>query len=248
MAKFGIIGGTGFYRLEGLPVIREEDVTNRYGTARVSIAQHKGCEIAFVPRHGASHSLPPHIVNYRANIKALKDLGVEYIMSTAAVGSLHMLLPPGELVLLSQFIDWTRRRIGTFFDEEDPNFRHVDVTEPFSGFLREKILKAAKDSGIHIHPYGTYVSAEGPRFETPAEISMMRLVGGDVVGMTIVPEVVLANEADIDYATVTVTTNYGAGMLPGKVRHEEVGEIFAEAKGRLERLFMATLDILVERQ
>jgi len=162
MAKFGIIGGTGFYKLEGLPIIREEDVTNKYGTARVSIAEYKGQKIAFVPRHGASHSLPPHVVNYRANIKAMKDLGVKYIMSTAAVGSLHMLLPPGELVLLSQFIDWTRRRIGTFFDEEDPNFKHVDVTDPFSGFLREKILKAAKDNDIHVHPYGTYVSAEGP--------------------------------------------------------------------------------------
>lgn len=246
MAKIGIIGGSGFYKLEGLPVIQEEAVTNEYGTARISIAEYKGDEIVFMARHGASHSIPPHLVNYRANLKAMKDLGVDYIMTTAAVGSLHMLLAPGEFVLLSQFIDFTRQRVGTFFNEVDPNFKHVDVTEPFSGFLREKILTAARERDIHIHPYGTYVCLEGPRFETAAEISMMRLLGGDVVGMTVVPEVVLARELDIDYATVAVVTNYGAGMAPGKVSHEEVYEVFGQAKVRLQKLIMAALDVIVD--
>lgn len=246
MVKFGIIGGTGFYKMEGLPVLEKKEITNEYGRAHVSVARYRDLKIAFVPRHGTSHSLPPHVINYRANIKAMKDIGVKYIMSTAAVGSLHMLLPPGELVLLSQFIDWTKGRISTFFDGEDPNFKHVDVTEPFSGLLRKKALKAAESSGIHIHPYGTYVSTEGPRFETPAEINMMRMIGGDVVGMTVVPEVVLANEAGIDYATVAVVTNYGAGMLPGGIYHEEVEGIFASARQRLEELLIGIFNAVAK--
>ena len=248
MGKVGIIGGTGFYNLESLPITKEQDIINEYGQTRVFTSEYKSSEVIFVPRHGKAHSIPPHMINYRANIKAMKDLGVKYILSTAAVGSLHMLLPPGELLLLSQFIDWTRQRVCTFFNEERPDFRHIDVTRPFSEFLRDKLLGAAKNNNIHIHPYGTYVSTEGPRFETPAEISMMRMLGGDVVGMTIVPEVVLANEAGIDYATITVITNYGAGMLQGKIRHEEVGDVFHKAKGLLEKLFLTTLDILIKEK
>lgn len=245
-ARVGVIGGTGYYKFKTIPTIREEEVKNQYGRVHVLLAEYKGREIAFVPRHGLAHTIPPHKINYRANIRALKDLGAESILATAAVGSLRKMVPPGELVLLSQFIDMTKRRIGTFYDEEGVPFKHLDVTEPFSEPLRERVLRAATAQGIHIHPYGTYVAFEGPRLETAAEISMMQILGGDVVGMTIVPEVVLAGEADLSYAAIAVITNYGVGMVPGGISKDMARSTFAAATDTLERLLLATIDLLLE--
>ena len=191
--KFGIIGGTGFYELGGEPLM----VETSYGPVRVNRTELGGEEVAFVPRHGAGHSVPPHRVNYRGNLDALRYLGIRNVLATAAVGSMSEKLPPGSLAILTHFLDFTRGRPSTFFDGQDGRVMHVDMSDPYCSHLRGELQKAADAHRHLLCPEAVYVCAEGPRFETPAEIRMYRDLGGDLVGMTNVPEVVLAREAGI---------------------------------------------------
>jgi Purine nucleoside phosphorylase len=186
-------------------------------------------EFVFLPRHGEGHTCPPHMVNYRANIMALKQAGVESIIAVASVGSLRAHIRPGDFVLLDQFIDFTKSRTSTFFDGSE--VVHVDMTEPFCESLRKCVL-AAKPSGQKVHERGTYVCSDGPRFETAAEIKAYSAMGGDVVGMTVVPEVVLARELGMCYAGIAAVTNYAAGISK-KVSHEEVLEAMKKIQGVL---------------
>jgi 5'-methylthioadenosine phosphorylase len=238
-----IIGGSGVYDPEILQDVKDLHVETEYGTVPLKSGAYKGRKVFFLARHGEKHSVPPHLVNYRANIKALQDLKVEHIVSTSAVGSLKKNIEPGDFVLLDQFIDFTHKRHYTFFDDE---VVHTDVTEPYCPQLREVIMKAASAVGIDLHPRGTYVCTEGPRYETPAEISMYALLGCDVVGMTNVPEVVLAREAKICYASIAVITNFAAGVSPSKIAHEEVIEIMNEKNAVLKNLLRRTLEMIPE--
>ncbi|MFZ5816678.1 MAG: S-methyl-5'-thioadenosine phosphorylase [Bacillota bacterium] len=246
--RLAIIGGTGVYDPRILEQIREEIITTPYGEAKVRIGTYQGEEVAFLARHGTNHSVPPHLINYRANIWALKMLGVERVIATTAVGSVNRNMKPGDFVIIDQFLDFTKGRHSTFFDGGERGVVHIDVTDPYCPECRRVLLEAAGEVGIQAHRAGTYVCTEGPRFETPAEIRMFATLGGDLVGMTNVPEVVLAREAGLCYATVSMVTNFAAGISPTNLTHEEVLEVMAANSENLKKLVMATLTrIPVER-
>jgi 5'-methylthioadenosine phosphorylase len=214
-----IIGGTGLYDPGLLEDPRAIVASTPYGTASLFVGRHAGREVAFLARHGTDHGVPPHRVNYRANVWALRQVGVRRVVATAAVGSLRPALAPGRVVFVDQFLDFTRGRAATFHDAD---VRHTDMTEPYCPALRGLLAAAAGRQGIPATRGGTYVCTEGPRFETPAEIRMFAAMGGDVVGMTGVPEVVLAREAGLHYATIAMVTNFAAGIAPRPLTHEEV--------------------------
>lgn len=239
--RLAIIGGTGVYDPRILADIREEEVLTPYGDVRVRVGRYEGEEVAFLARHGAGHSVPPHLINYRANIWALKRIGVERVIATTAVGSLNLEMKPGHFVITDQFLDFTSGRAATFYDGGDQGVVHIDVTEPYCPECRGVLKGAAEGLGITVHGGGTYVCTNGPRFETPAEIRMFQKLGGDLVGMTNVPEVVLAREAGLCYATVSMVTNFGAGISPTPLTHEEVLEVMAENAEKLRKLIMQAL-------
>lgn len=239
--RMAIIGGTGVYDPRILENVREEVISTPYGEASLRIGTYAGEEVAFLARHGTKHTVPPHLINYRANIYALKMLGVERVIATTAVGSINRNMKPGDFVLTDQFIDFTKGRVSTFFDGGEAGVVHTDFTEPYCPEIRTVLAEAAREVGVTAHDGGTYVCTEGPRFETPAEIRMFERLGGDLVGMTNVPEVVLAREAGICYATVSMVTNFAAGISPTKLTHEEVLEVMAANGENLKRLVMAAL-------
>lgn len=234
---FAVIGGTGLYCLSDGQAGDSIAVETRYGAMEVERGRVGEVEVGFLARHGKGHGVPPHRVNYRGNIAALRELGVGSILASAAVGSISEDLPPGSLVVLTQFLDFTRARAGTFFDGEEEEVRHVDMTDPYCGHLRAELLGAAEALGEKVHPEGVYVCTEGPRFETPAEIEMFGRLGGDVVGMTSVPEVVLAREAGICYAGLAIVTNWAAGVSKEPLRHEEVSAFMGVQMPRVRALF-----------
>ena len=241
-----IIGGTGLYQMgEGVGAERLT-VNTRYGPCQVERLDAGGVEVAFLARHGFDHSVPPHRVNYRANIAGLRELGVTSILASAAVGSISEQLPPGSLALLSQFLDFTRGRASTFFDGDGGEVKHVDVTDPYCPHLRGELAATAAALGEKLHPEATYVCAEGPRFETPAEIRMFRQLGAVVVGMTSVPEVVLAREAGMCYAAIALVTNWAAGVSPEPVRHGDVSSFMAKHTARLRALFATAAAVHLE--
>ncbi|MHB1419025.1 MAG: S-methyl-5'-thioadenosine phosphorylase [Bacillota bacterium] len=247
--EVAIIGGTGVYDPQILGDLREERVETAYGAVTVKIGTHGGKEIAFLARHGEGHSVPPHKVNYRANIRALKELGVVRILSTASVGSLEGIMAPGNLAILDQFVDFTKSRPSTFYEGGEQGVVHIDMTEPYCPELRRTLTQAGSAMRLKMHLYGTYVCTEGPRFETPAEIKMYAKLGGQLVGMTNVPEVVLAREAEICYATVAIITNYAAGISATPLSHREVVEAMRSSVATVRELLMRAVDIFpAERQ
>ncbi len=248
MAKIGLIGGTGVYDPNLLSGISEENVTTEYGAVKVKLGEYEGTTVAFLARHGEDHAVPPHKINYRANILAMKKLGVERIIATGAVGSLNLEMQPGEFILVDQFLDFTKNRIQTFFDDSERGVVHVDMTEPYCIELRKIIANAAATLKLPVKTSGTYVCTEGPRFETPAEIKMYSSLGGDLVGMTSVPEVVLAREAEICYATIGMVTNYAAGISPTPLTHAEVVEAMNRNNENLKKLVMRTIEIIPQER
>lgn len=236
----GLIGGTGFERL--IEAGRREKFNTPYGGVEGMRGEIRGTEVLFIPRHGFGHETPPHRINYRAMIYALRREGALKVISTSAAGAINSTFKPGDLVLVDQFIDFTRGRPYTFFD--DVVF-HVDMTQPYSPILREVLLRTAKKLDINVRNGGVYVCTEGPRFETPAEISAFRMLGGDVVGMTNVPEVVLARELGISYATIVLITNYAAGLQP-KISQEEVYEEVRKSGEQIEKLLLESIKELDE--
>lgn len=235
MAENAIIGGTGVYQLDGGSVVR--DIETPYGTARVYIQQTQSGEVAFLPRHGKGHTVPPHRINYRANVKALQQLGVKRVLVTAAVGSLNPGFPPGSLVIPDQFIDFTKQRASTFYDGEG-GVVHADMADPYCSALISALEEKAAKAGINISGRGTYVCVEGPRFETKAEIRFFKEMGGDMVGMTGVPEVVLARELGLCYAAVGIVTNWCNGMVDEPISHSEILEIMKRGRENVVKLFL----------
>ena len=244
--KIGIIGGTGVYSPEVMGSVVEKEVNTPFGNISLIKAQHENKEIYFLARHGAKHSVPPHKINYRANIWAFKEEGVEKVISTAAVGSMNNDMEPGSVVLIDQFVDFTKQRPLTFFDGEHKEVVHTDFTEPYCPQLKKYLEKAGKNYNFKILNKGNYVCSEGPRFETSAEIKMFRALGGDVAGMTNVPEVVLARELGICYATVCFVTNYAAGISEDILTHDEVLEMMDNHIGDIRRLIMEAVSLLPE--
>lgn len=234
MIKAAIIGGTGIYRLEGR--LAEEKVNTPYGTVVVTVQKEGDREIVFLARHGAGHNTPPHRVNYRANIWALKELGVTHVFATNAVGSLNLQYKPGELVIFTDFLDFTKNRVSTFFDG-DEGVIHTSMADPYCRELRRLILERAPHQGLAIAGEAVYVGTEGPRFETAAEIRMYQKLGADVVGMTGIPEVVLAKELGLCYAGVGIITNWATGIAHDH-RLEEIMAAVDRNRAHLTNLFI----------
>lgn len=244
--KLAIIGGTGVYDPKLLENPQRLEVETRYGTALLTQGIYQGSEVVFLARHGTKHGTPPHKVNYRANIAALVKLGITRVVATAAVGSLNKSMPPGTMVLLGQFLDFTKAREATFFDGGEAGVVHTDFTEPYCPDLNHTLVEAANKVGLELLTGATYVTTEGPRFETPAEIKMFKLLGGDLVGMTNVPEVVLAREAGLCYSTIALSTNFAAGISPTVLTHHEVLDVMAENVENVRRLLMEAIPCLTE--
>src|SRR3990170_2362130 len=207
-AEIGIIGGTGLNDPKLFKNAEEITLETPYGAPSdaITIAELKGRHVAFLPRHGKKHTIRPSDVNSRANIFALKKLGVQHILASSTVGSLREEYKPGDVVFVDQFIDRTTRREQSFYTEN--KVCHISVAEPMCPDLRKTLIKVARDAKIKAHSMGTYVCIEGPRFSTKAESRMFRSWGADVVGMTLVPECVLAREAEVCYASVAMVTDY----------------------------------------
>lgn len=220
--KYAIIGGTGVYSAgDG----KREELKNEYGTAIVDIVKIDGIEVAFLARHGANHSSPPHLINYRANIKALKDLGVEFVYATCAVGSMNKNYGVGEVVVINDFLEFTKNRISTFFDGDEKGVKHVLMNEPYCPYLNDEFRKHAVKRDLEIKGDAVYVTAEGPRFETAAEIRFYQQIGGDVVGMTNFPESVLAKELGLCYSAIGIITNWCTGLDDGIELHDISGAV-----------------------
>jgi len=244
LIKIGIIGGTGVYDPNILENVRKIETMTPYGRVCYKVGDFAGKSIAFIPRHGSKHSIAPHLINYRANIWAMKKIGVCNILATAAVGSLHLPMQLGDFVLLDQFIDFTKNRVMTFHEGGKRGVVHVDLSSPYCPSLRDKLLVASQNSGITVHSQGTYICTEGPRFETPAEIIMFSKLGGHLVGMTNVPEVVLAREAEICYSAIAMVTNFAAGISKTPVTYGEVIEIMNQNTEKLKTLLMNTIKLI----
>jgi len=210
-----------------------ETISTPYGEARVTRADlGDGLELIFLARHGVGHTLPPHLINHRANIAALRDLQVEAIFATTAVGSLQKEIAPGDFVLLDDFLDLTKGAVVTFF-ETPGQVRHVDFSEPYDPGLR-KVLLETRDTNLPVHPRGTYLCVSGPRYETPAEVRLFARWGADVVGMTGAPEAILCREAGLRYAGVSLATNYGTGLMSEAVLSH--ADVEAQMASRREAL------------
>jgi 5'-methylthioadenosine phosphorylase len=209
--RTGFITGTGFYALPNMQTKNTEKVSTPFGKIDVQIANLEGGGIAFIPRHGTKHSLAPDEINYRANVFALHELGAERIFATSVCGSLVPDWRPGTLVLIDQFLNFTSGRADSFYPM-DGKLAHIDVTEPYCPTLHDAMAQAASELGIDLQRGATYACFSGPRFETRAEIEMVRRLGGHLVGQTNYPECVLARELAMCYATLGVVSNPAAGI------------------------------------
>jgi 5'-methylthioadenosine phosphorylase len=207
-AAIGIIGGSGLYELEGMTDVRWRSVRTPFGDPSddYCVGTFDGRRVIFLPRHGRGHRLTPSELNFRANIWGLKSLGAQWVLSVSAVGSMKESIHPLDLVIPDQFVDATKRRIGSFFG--DGIVAHVGMAEPVCGVLAATLTKAARATGAAVHNGGTYVCIEGPQFSTKAESRIYRSWGVDVIGMTYMPEAKLAREAELCYATLALVTDY----------------------------------------
>ena len=224
MSKIAIIGGTGMTSINNLEIVGREIVHTNYGepSGPITVGKLAGHEVLFLARHGYGHTIPPHKINYRANIAALKDAGVEKIIAINAVGGITPKMVPEALVIPDQIIDYTWSRINTFFEEGLEQVVHIDFTNPYCAELRKQIIKASAQCGIKVIKKGTYAAMQGPRLETTAEIKRLENDGCDVVGMTGMPEASLARELELCYASICVVANMAAGKGPAEITMEEI--------------------------
>lgn len=250
----GIIAGTGFYDWEGLKNQQERTIATPYGDAVVFTSdvfvgdKNSGDtgegkkQVVFLPRHARNHSIPPHKINYRANIWALHSLGVDHIVAINAVGSLLRDVPPGSIVLVDDFMDFTHGREDTFFTGGEAGLVHTDMTDCYDSGWQQVIREAAARAGIELIDGGVYVCVQGPRFESRAEIRFYAMSGGTVTGMTGVPEVVLANELGIKYGSLAMVTNFACG-LTDKVSNDEVQEVMSANTSKLARILLEVVRV-----
>lgn len=232
MVKIGIIGGSGLDNPEILKDGRDINVDTLYGkpSSPLKIGKINDVDVVLIARHGREHTIPPTQVNYRANIQALKNQGCSHILATTACGSLREKIERGDLVILDQFIDFTRLRKISFFEEfVHGDMKHTPMADPYSNELRKILIETAKELNLKHHETGTVVTIEGPRFSTRAESKMFRIWGADVINMSIAPETILSNEAGIPYAAVAMSTDYDCWKEDeAPVTWEEILEIFGK--------------------
>ncbi len=223
-----IIGGTGVYNVYEVSDIRE--VETSFGKVIFDVINVDGEEICFFSRHGSDHSLPPHKINYKANMAALKSIGITHIYGMVTVGSIDVNIKEGSIVVIDDFLDFTSGRDATFFNGEDGEVNHVDMTDPYCVNLRTEFIKKAEELGVDVVKKGVYVAANGPRFETKAEIKMYKMLGGTVVGMTNVPEVVLAKELGMCYSAIGLVSNMACGIKDENLAQKDHKGEIANAK------------------
>ncbi len=234
MAKLALIAGTGFYDLPNLTDRNERLVDTKYGQAKVVEGRLGDIELVFLTRHGSGHTIPPHMINYRANIKALQDLGVSSVIAVNVVGGVDPTLKPGDLTLIDDFIDYTSGRINTFFDGGDEfGVQHIDMTNVYDKKIQAALLASATSLGISLRTGAVYAGFNGPRFETPAEIRMVAQAGGTVVGMTGCPEAALAREIALPYAAIALIVNPAAGLSEEEITMEEINRALDAGRNKV---------------
>jgi 5'-methylthioadenosine phosphorylase len=244
MPRIGVVGGSGLYKIPGLVITEHKQFATPFGAPSDNfiIGELAGMEVVFLPRHGLKHHIPPHRINYRANIWGFKELGVERIISVGAAGGIGFDTRPGMIVIPDQIIDFTSGRESTFYDGD--KVVHIDFTEPYCPELREVLFKGGENSGIELRNSGTYVCVNGPRLETRAEIKMFLNMGIDIVGMTAMPEAALAREAELCLAGVVVVTNYAAGIAKKRLSTTEVIETMRETTTIICDLLLRTFQLM----
>ncbi len=250
MAKIGIIGGSGLDDPKLLTDYNEKEIETPYGkpSSKITCGKINGVEVCILARHGKNHDIPPSLVNYRANIYAFKMLGCEFILATSAVGSLRDEIKPGNLVFPSQFIDFTKQRKSSFFDEVR-EVVHTPMAEPYDKKLREILCEVCEKEGFNLNKNKTMVVIEGPRFSTKAESYMFRQLGADIIGMTGCPEVILANELKIPYQTIAMSTDYDCWKEgEDSVTFEIVMKIMHENADKVKKLLINAIPIIADAE
>lgn len=219
-----VIGGTGLSHIDDLNILDQITLETPFGlpSAPYLIAELHGKKIIFLARHGNPHRIPPHKINYRANIWGLKHLGVTDIIGVAAVGGITPNMGPAEIIIPDQIIDYSYGREHTFFADDLEHVTHIDFSEPYSSSLRDRLSQAAKQAGISVQTQATYACTQGPRLESAAEIKRLSQDGCDLVGMTGMPEAALAKELALNYASLSVVANWGAGIVDGEITMAEI--------------------------
>jgi 5'-methylthioadenosine phosphorylase len=245
MTRIGIIGGSGLEDPDILKSPEEKQFRTPYGSpsSKLLCGKIKDTEVVILSRHGRNHTIPPSQVNNRANIYALREAGCSHILTTTACGSLREEIRRGDIVIPDQFIDFTRHRDVTFFEEFEPGkMNHSQMADPFDKNLREILITTARKDGIEIHEKGTLLTIEGPRFSTRAESRMFRIWGADLINMSVAPEVILANELKIPYASIAMSTDYDCWKEDETpVSWEEVIAVFNMNVNRVLRLIMEAI-------
>ena len=252
----GVIGGSGLYELDGLKVLEEKSLKTPFGepSSPIILGEIEGRKIAFLARHGRDHAYPPHLVPYRANVWALREVGVDRILAVSAVGGINKLFSPGDFVIIDSFLDFTKQRKSTFYEGKfsvqvegedkvaellnSKKVVHVDVSDPYCPQMRMLLMEILQEKGFRYHPAGVYACTEGPRFETPAEIKALEILGADVVGMTGYPEVVLARELTMCYASICVVANPAAGISAGRLTSDEVLELMGKKEAQIKEILL----------
>lgn len=239
--KLGIIGGSGLYDLPGLADVNHVKVITAWGAPSAALTRGRlhGVDLVFLPRHGSNHHLPPHLINYRANVAALADAGVTAIIATAAVGGIEHAAGTGVIVVPEQVVDYTYGREHTYSDGSQPHPQHVDFSAPYTPRLRADLLSAAGDAGIAVRASGVYAATQGPRLESAAEIDRLERDGCTIVGMTGMPEAALARELGIDYANISLVVNPAAGRAKGEITMADIERELALGMGRIRSVIAA---------
>src|SRR3989344_580181 len=239
--KIGIIGGTGLDNPQLLDDFKEISVDTPFGKPSSTLikGKYQGIDLVIIARHGRKHEIPPTQVNNKANIFALKNEGCKYILATSAVGSLKEEIQRGDFVILDQFIDFTRRRDLSFYDRFDFGALHMSMAKPFSELLRKKLIESCRTNHYPVHSHGTVVTIEGPRFSTIAESRMFRAWGADVINMSIAPEAILANEAEVPYAVIAISTDYDCWKQDEEpVSWDAITEIFKKNMHKVQNILL----------
>lgn len=244
--KVAIIGGTGLTQLDGPQIQRTFDVSTPLGMPSASLQSGVWCgkDVVFLARHGHPHALPPHKINYRANLLALQEQGVQAILAVNAVGGISDAMQAGVIAIPHQIVDYTWGRESTFFDGVFRPLQHIDFTHPYDDGLRQSMIRAAARAGINLVAAGVYGATQGPRLETSAEISRMEKDGCDLVGMTGMPEAALARELGIPYACISLVVNPAAGKSATEITMDDIHNVIAGGMHRVRDLLAATLHTL----
>ena len=243
MTKLAIIGGTGLTSIDEMQIISNETVATPYGAPSSSLVTGKlaNKEIIFLARHGNDHTIPPHKINYRSNIWALKSVGATDVIAVGAVGGIHEDIPPGRIAIPDQIIDYTYSRKHTYFEDNLSEVTHIDFTHPYNEQLRQKLLQAVIDCNLDAYNEGVYGATQGPRLETAAEIWRMQKDGCDMVGMTGMPEASLSKELGLNYACCALSVNWAAGKGKSEITMQEIEQAIEVGMVSVKELLVSLL-------